>query len=401
MSLAPEHQWLLSPEADPYLVQTTRDLRANTNILKIVQRLRKTLTPNISAVVLELAQLRLRAGVKFTQADRMFLTTKGYEQASSERIAKYKSSLLPAGSRVLDLCSGIGGDLTGFCLRHHATAVDLDPLLCQYALRNASLTAAQTPQVICDNVLQQNWAGYDLLHIDPDRRHQQRTTDPRFIRPTLKQILEKATEGPLAIKLAPATRLPPELKPLFHREWIGEGRECKQQVVWARFAPRTTGRKSATLVRDDGHVISLQQSKARSSSIPPHCGSASDLGPIIYEPHAVVLGARLVDSLAADNQLKRIAPGIAYLTGEQVRGSPLLAGFRVITVKAAEVRQVNATLKGLDAGTMEWKKRGVDQSLYESLRKIRTKGKRPLTALVMPLANQMVCVICERLGVSD
>lgn len=396
MSLASEHQWLLSPEAEPFLENAVGDLRANVNILKIVQRLRKQLAPPIAAVALELAQLRLRATNKFSRAAEMFFTTRGYEQATSERLARFKSGLLPAGSNILDICCGIGGDLAGFTSRHEATGLDLDPLMCEYARRNASLSHGSTPRVLCGDALETDWHGYDLIHVDPDRRHEQRTTDPRFIRPSLKQILERAVGRPLAIKLAPATKLPDELKPRVHREWIGEGRECKQQLAWLNFEARATGRKSATLIRDDGSHITIEQSTIPARNVPRHCLDAADLAEFVYEPHSVVLAARLVDSLASENGLRRVAPGIGYLSGGPIEASPLLAAFKVLSVKPAEIRQVSAELKSLDAGLMEWKKRGVDLSLYESLKKIRTKGRRPLTAIVTPLGEQVACLICER-----
>lgn len=397
MSLTPEHQWLLSPEAAPILEVAARDLKDNVNILKIVQKLRKQLRPSFAAVALELAQLRLRATNKFSRAYGMFFTTRGYEQSTSERIATYKSNLLPADSRVLDLCCGIGGDLAGFASRQATTGYDLDPLMCEYARRNATLAQRGTFDVRCVDALEAPWSGFDLIHIDPDRRHEQRTTDPRFIRPTLKQILERSADQSLAIKLAPATKLPNELKPFFHREWIGEGRECKQQVAWRNFDYRKPGRKSATLIREDGSVFSIYQFSISARNIPSHCRDVGDLGAFIYEPHSVVLAARLADSLANENGLRRVAPGIAYLTGTLDAPSPLLAAFRVLSIKPAEIRQVAAELKSLDAGIMEWKKRGVDLSLYETLKKIRTKGSRPLTGIVTPIGDQIACIICERI----
>jgi hypothetical protein len=396
VSLTPEHQWLLSPEAEPFLANAASDLRANVNILKIVQRLRKQLAPPIAAVALELAQLRLRATSKFSRAAEMFFTTRGYEQATSERLAQFKSSLLPEGGKVIDICCGIGGDLAGFNSRHEATGLDLDPLMCEYARRNSTSKQSPTPRVLCADALETDWNGFDLIHIDPDRRHEQRTTDPRFIRPSLKQILERAAGRPLAIKLAPATKLPDELKPRVHREWIGEGRECKQQLAWLNFEPRATSRKSATLVRDDGSYITIQQSSIPARNVPKHCVDATDLSEFVYEPHSIVLAARLVDSLASENGLRRVAPGIGYLSGGPIAASPLLAAFKVLSIKPAEIRQVSAELKSLDAGLMEWKKRGVELSLYESLKKIRTKGQRPLTAIVTPLGEQIACLICER-----
>ncbi len=401
--LTPEQEWLLSSDAESHLDFAARELTAQTNLLKLVQRLRKELTPSQAAQVLELAQLRLRAVEKFPSARNMFFTTRGYEQSSSERLAIFKSSQLPDGSRILDLCCGIGGDLSGFSRSHDAEGVDLDPLLCAYAQRNANLMAERAGQAVtmpivrCQDALSSSWTGFDLVHIDPDRRVEHRTTSPRFIQPSLDQILEKAGDLPLAIKLAPATKLPDHLKASVHRQWLGERRECKQQMIWVRAGNLPFGRKSATLVLDNGTSVSIGQSTIASRNAPLHCRQRTDLGAYLYEPHSVVLAARLVDSLAAEHDLFRVADGIAYLTGAALIASPLLAGFRILATLPAEVRQVTAELKRLDAGPMEWKKRGVDLDLYENFRRIRTKGSKPLVAILTPLAGQFTCLLAERI----
>lgn len=399
MSLSSDQRWLLSPAAEPHLELAQKQLAANENILKIVQRLRKSLSPTQSALTMELAQLRLKARDKFPQADQMFLTTRGYEQSTSALLADHKAGLFPPGQCVLDLCCGIGGDLAGFARLHESTGLDLDPLLCEYARRNAELHAPASVTVDCQSALDVSWEGYDLVHVDPDRRvEQQRTTDCRFIQPPLHQLLAKAGQRPLVIKLAPATRLPDELKPLVHRQWLGDRRECKQQLVWFHLAGRQPlGRKSATLVLGAGESATIAQGRLAAPTAPRHLDRPPQSGSLLFEPHAVVLAARLVDSLAAEFGLERVSPGVAYLSGAEPVSSPLLAAFRVLSVVPAEARQVAAELRSLDAGLMEWKKRGVDLQLYEVLQRIRPKGSRPLTALLLPQGDRYLCVIAERL----
>lgn len=399
MSLTSDQLWLLSSAAESHLALAQKQLAANENILKIVQRLRKSLPPAQTALTMELAQLRLRAVEKFPLAEKMFLTTRGYEQATSGLLAEYKAQLLPRGQRLLDLCCGIGGDLAGFSRLHDCTGVDLDPLLCRYAQRNSELQSPATVQVHCQSALDISWDGFDLVHVDPDRRlEQQRTTDCRFIQPSLAQLLAKAGSKPIVIKLAPATRIPDELKPMVHRQWLGERRECKQQLAWFNTGGRMPlGRKSATLVLGNGNSATIGQTRLRGPVGPRHLAGPPEPGSLLFEPHAVVLAARLVDSLAAEYDLMRISPGVAYLSGSIPVHSPLLAGFRVLSVCPAEPRQVAAELRSLDAGWMEWKKRNIDLQLYEDLQKIRPRGNRPLTAILLPQDGRSLCVIAERL----
>jgi hypothetical protein len=400
VSLSSDQLWLLSTAAETHLGLAWQQLAENQNILKIVQRLRKTLSPTQAALTMELAQLRLRAKDKFGLAEQMFLTTRGYEQSTSDLLAAYKAQLLPPGQRLLDLCCGIGGDLSGFARTHEATGIDLDPLLCEYARRNAALRSTTPVQVQCQSAVEVSWAGYDFIHVDPDRRSEQhRTTDCRFIQPPLSQLLAKAGEIPLVIKLAPATRLPDELKPLAHRQWLGEHRECKQQLVWLNTRGRQPlGRKSATLVLKDGTSVTVTQTRFDGAVALRHLNAPPEPGSVILEPHAVVLAARLVDSLAADFGLKRVTPGLAYLSGEHPVDSPLLSSFRILSVCPAETRQVTGELRALGAGVMEWKKRGVELQLFEELQRIRTKGDRPLVALLLPHEERNLCLIAERIA---
>lgn len=398
MSLNSDQLWLLSPAADPHLEFARSELARNGNLLKILERLRKSISPTQAAMTIELAQLRLRAQEKFPFAHQMFLTTRGLEQATSAQLAAYKAEQLPAGRRILDLCSGIGGDLAGFARLHESTGVDLDPLLCQYAQRNAELAPGARARVLCQSALETSWEGYDLVHIDPDRRVNQRSTDHRFIQPTLAQVLEQAGKVPVVIKLAPGMRLPDGLKPLAHRQWLGERRECKQLLVWLNTGGRKPlGRKSATVVLGDGTSCSVVQSRRKEANAPHHRPAPPEPGSYFYEPHAAVLAARLVDSLASEFDLERATRGVAYLCGPEPIDSPLLSGFRVLSVAPAEKRILATELRLQDAGVVEWKKRGVHLQLYESLRQIRTAGKRPLTALLMPHRNKFICVIAERL----
>ena len=79
-----------------------------------------------------------RAREKFSQAERMFFTRKGLEQATDEQFAAYKASRFSDAGRVADLCCGIGGDLLALAAAAAAVAFDLDPVACLLAEANAA-----------------------------------------------------------------------------------------------------------------------------------------------------------------------------------------------------------------------------------------------------------------------
>jgi len=84
-----------------------------------VARLRKVCGLEQSRAVLELTELRERAGSKFTRAQMMFFDRVGYEQASGQVVADYKAErirVFRTNERMLDLCCGIGGDTLSWIL---------------------------------------------------------------------------------------------------------------------------------------------------------------------------------------------------------------------------------------------------------------------------------------------
>ena len=123
-----DYLWLVTPEAAGLLEESQTAILDRINILTIVKRLRKEITPARAALVTELAQVRLRARKKFAQADRMFFTRKGYEQSSGELISHYKSLAFDGMPLVADVCCGIGGDLLGIGVATETeTLTDLTP----------------------------------------------------------------------------------------------------------------------------------------------------------------------------------------------------------------------------------------------------------------------------------
>lgn len=343
-----DQQWLLSNDSQAALGMATAELRSGTNLLKIVQRLRKSTTAQRAALVMQLAQLRIRAAKKFTNANAMYFSTKAYEQSTSERIAQYKSSCLPPGKRILDVCCGIGGDLLALADGRDTVAIDLDPVLCAYAQKNAEVYHRSHVRVLCGDAMTVPWTEFDLIHIDPDRRVDHRTTNANMFHPALPDILPKLERRLSAIKVAPATRIPKPARHLFHREWIGEDRECKQQILWRCHDDRPAGFRSASIVQRNGSVDRLEET-TRHDRVEPEIGIAP--GEYIFEPHAVVLASRLVNLLARAHDLRRLGPGIAYLTGTRLLSSPFLSCFRILSIESAEPRRLSAALRSHPSST--------------------------------------------------
>src|SRR4029078_11625759 len=135
-----EYEWLTGSEAGAILDELSAD---STPLHTAVARLRGRLTPSQTHLLMEQAELRRRAGTKFSQSHRMFFTRVGLEQATDEWVAGYKASRFTnerAGApppRVADFCCGIGGDLMALARQAQAVGIDRDQVTAHFAAINS------------------------------------------------------------------------------------------------------------------------------------------------------------------------------------------------------------------------------------------------------------------------
>ena len=136
-----DYSWLLSEAALPSLRQATDSFRTNESMVRLAKSLRKEVSTTRAAIVMEQAQLRLRAESKFPNAAAMFFTKRGLEQATGRGIAIYKAAKFAGCERVADICCGIGGDLIALHHRNQSassstTGVDADEVTAMLAGHN-------------------------------------------------------------------------------------------------------------------------------------------------------------------------------------------------------------------------------------------------------------------------
>ncbi len=192
---------------------------------------------------------------------QMLFTRAGYEQSSSEPIARYRAARFGAAGRVADLCCGIGGDLLALASGREALAVDRDEVHARLALHNAGVygQAGNVRAVVAD-VRDIRLDGLDAVFIDPARRSGPGTASAgpdgaragAAARPgRAAHRARRAGSGPasrsrpldwcfaladrvpaVCVKAAPG--LPSDLIPDgWEAEFIADGRDLKEAVLWS------------------------------------------------------------------------------------------------------------------------------------------------------------------------
>lgn len=396
-----DFRWLMSDSAADLLRQTTMDFENQANVLTIAKRLRKSTNPVRAALVIEQVQLRIRGREKFPHADKMFFTRRGLEQSTGLDIAVYKASQLAGHCRVADVCCGLGGDLIALAMRQSSdlsnqestVGVDSDGVTAMFAARNleAHLVESQHTSDLSNrtNGVQQSTFEqlsldeFDAIHLDPDRRTERRTVHGNQFSPSLRDVYCNARlNQTVVIKVAPATPTEDYFPDEIHREWVGDRRECKQQLLWSgngcseitsRFGYRT-----ATMV-DRGKV---HQFSAREDGFELASEIAEDVQEFLYEPHATILAARLTHELAQALELKRACSAVPYLFSDDYINHPLLAAFKVVDVMRVNQKEIEDGLNKFGIGTVEWKQRGIDKMTFSRFSTIKGKGDLPGTVIL-------------------
>ena len=403
MTSIDDYRWVVSDAAEKWLAQVREEMGAAPLSAALITRLRKELSADRAHLVVEQVELRRRACEKFSHAEQMFFTRKGLEQATDEQVAAVKAARFPSDRPITDLCCGIGGDLLALAGRGAAFGYDLDEVAVLLATVNArawGYSGKQCGAVAGDaaevSVADGPW------HIDPDRRASgRRTTMAEFFDPPLPSLEHKLGDNMnAAIKLAPATDVPTHWQSQAERQWLGSRGECRQQVAWFGSLARHPGMHSATVVDAPGGEQTIVGKPDEPIPV------AESLGPLLYEPHAAVLAAKLTGAVCREHSLAAVSPGVAYLTAAPPRGEsstgkdsrPLCTAFEILEVLPLDIKQLKAWCRERRIGRLVIKKRGVDVDPNKLWKAIVGQGDEEALFIVTPIRGHVRVVVARRVS---
>ncbi len=392
-------KWLVSESAREKISAAQQLFDEKINPLRIARALRKQMEPDRAALVMEQAQLRIRARKKFPHAEQMFFSGRSLEQSSGQLMGDYKAQRFADCQRVVDVCCGIGGDLLSLAKQVPAVCgIDMDPVTILFATENAKVLGRENVEFHCGDFESADVAPYQGLHFDPDRRANGRTVSPHHFQPSLTDIFDRVdpSRQQIGIKIAPGSPMNELPDCPVEREWIGDSRECKQQMLW--MGPELKQHQiRATVVSKDGSVASFGRSLEFVDAVPPP--DIPDVGSYIYEPHATVIAAGLVHAIAAEHQLQRLCPTVAYLGSDRILNDvfPLLRGYKVLKVLPIDMKRLAAELKARDVGKLVIKKRAIDQVVSKKVARLKLEGDQTGTVILTRHQRHRRAIIVDRL----
>ncbi|MEU1261370.1 methyltransferase domain-containing protein [Streptomyces cellulosae] len=374
---------LLTPEGRA-LLDEVRDTDPAQE-LAVATRLRRDHPAELVSAALGQARLRQRAVAKFGAEDaaRMFFTPNGVEQSTRRSVAAYRAERLrAAGVRsVADLCCGIGGDAIALARAGiRVLAVDRDPQTAAAARANAeALGLAGLIEVREADVTEVDTSGHDAVFVDPARRSSKRGRifDPEAYSPPLSWAVGAALKAPKAAALKIAPGIPHEAVPAeAEAEWISDGGDVKEAVLWFGTAPGTV---RATLLPGPRTLVSrgLPDPEVR------------PVGRYLYEPDGAVIRSHLVAEAAEPLDGGLIDPTIAYITADTLTPTPYATAYEITDQLPFNVKKLKALLREREVGVLTVKKRGSAVEPEELRRKALPKphGTASVTVFLTRVAG--------------
>lgn len=394
-----------SPGAHPMLCERVaralESVAGERDPLRVVAALRAELGPELAREAAELHRLRAKAARKFPREPLLFLTTKGYEQASSELVASARARRiagLALDAWLCDATCGVGGDSLALARAGlRVLAADRDPTALAYARANLEAHGRRAAFVRADAAAPAERAPF--LVIDPDRRAARgRSLDPRSWAPPLARVLELARG-----RRGACVKLPPSFEPEVLGElpgarwqWVSQRGELAETCLWLG---ELAGVEAGAPARREALALGLAGGEARlegeAAALEPWPPEAVPGLRWLAEPDPAVERAGLAELLAARTGLRPLAPGLGYLGGEERPEHPLLEVWRVLASVPLDRRRVRSMLAEHDVGELRVRRRGHPSSPEELARELRGRGSLRGTLLVARIARARRAFLVE------
>jgi len=390
---------LLTPPGRRALDEAVRLIAEGADVVAAAAALRRTHDPALSSAALTQAVLRRRAVAKFgADAERMYFTPDGLEQATRAEVAAHRAARIAALGppvRVADVCCGIGGDLIALA-RHGCAvdAVDRDPLTVAVARANAEALGLTGVRVRTGDAAEVDPRGYRALFADPARRRSTggRVFDPMAYSPPWPEVARLVERSAAAcVKAAPG--LPYGYVPDgAEAEWVSFAGEVKEAALWCGdlgpdgLAPGARIRRRATLL-PSGATLAADGEEPRRAETGP-------AGRYLYEPDGAAIRAGLVAEVAELVGGRLLDPHIAYLTADRYVATPWAACYEIAEMLPFSAKRLRAALRERGVGEVTIKKRGSAVDVERLRRDLRLSGDATAVVVLTRIGAKAYAMIC-------
>lgn len=385
-------QFLLSGEGAAWLERAASLPGTPDSWLADLGYLRRSMSPDRAAAVLEQVHLRARAASRFERAGQMLFTDAGLQQSTHPLVAAHRAERFRGRSWVADLGCGLGGDTLALAqVAERVLALDRDPVRLLCAQHNARVhgVGERVIFVRADALAPPFPLPGLAVFGDPGRRTTagQRAFRGADYEPPLALLREKLRgAGGVALKVAPGIDYG-TLPWADEVEVVSLRGQVRETTLWCGDLATPGVSRRATLL-PSGATISDAQ--------PGDCPIRA-AGRYLYEPDRAVIRAGLVRQVGAMLGLWQLDARIAYLSGDEPLTSPFVQGFEVEEKLPFGLKSLRRRLRELDVGILEIKKRGLALDPDAFRRRLKLSGSESKTLILTRIQDKPLAFLCHRL----
>ncbi|TWU06062.1 class I SAM-dependent methyltransferase [Stieleria varia] len=377
-------------------------LETGGSIDQLMPFIRSELNGQCAGHVVALLGLQAKAVAKLG-AGIWWCTERSLQQATPWQVAQQKSRWMPMGE-VFDLCSGIGGDGVWLSRQGDLVAIDCDPTMADMCEANLRLRGVNST-VRCADVLQQDIPTSAAIHIDPDRRpNEKRMTHAAGYLPPIDDVFALVGRQPAAlIKVAPAAEIESPIPML--RIWISLALSVREQTLVCGqsidLAASDLGismngetrsavmpRSAVMLSRDGQSSVYSGVPATRISSVKQPLAFMLDIDPAIR-------AAGLTECFAGDHGAASLGAPSGFLTSGDPIAHPGVICESVVWSGSCDDRKLRRELRARKAYPRRVKTRGVDHNPNELEKRYRQCGDEPVTLWIGRAGEKRYAVITK------
>lgn len=358
------------------------------NALKIATQLSTKWNQQERLWISEWISLAPKIAEKFQISEPLLCDRLALEQSTGKDIGTWKTQLWPKGSKLLDLCCGMGGDSFFLSSDIQIEGVDLDPLRCAMFETNTAVFG-KARKAKLGNALDPAWSG-DFFQIDPARRstlggNQRRIAD---LTPNLTEILHILPRFQGALLKLPPGFPTEDLPEDSNRSYLGSRNDCRECLVSLGNLSPERGMIQAVCL-PEGLLVSAHRESVEAIRL-----EVSPLGAYLVEPNPVLVRSHLFPILAQPLGMWQIDSQIAYLSCDaSPEPSPWWSVFPVVDYCSLSTSKIRQMLKKHGIEPMTLKKRGVEVEPAEELRRLKAEKGVPGVLFYTRIRNEKVAIL--------
>jgi len=226
--------------------------------------------------------------------------------------------------------------------------------------------------------------------IDPARRTDEKRLRGGASEPPLDWCYGLAERG-MAVGIKAAPGLPADLAPPgWELEFVSEHRELKEAALWS---PAISSAARRATILPSGDTLARKGGEAL-----PTIG-VREPGAFLIDPDPAVTRAGLVELLGATvGECWKIDELVAFLSSDSAPITPFGRTLRVEASMAWGLKRVNDTLRGLDIGSIDIRKRGSAVDVDDVHRRLKLGGTRAAVLVLTRVRDKPWAFVCTMVG---